>query len=200
MEQSTNVVAEKEDIRKTEDAQEVINTGKYKALLEAILFIEVEPISYKKLSDMLKIPVKEVKKYVVELADDYKKRESGLYISELGNGVKMTTNPVYADFLKQFYKKKRKMKFSKAALETLAIIAYRQPITKAEIESIRGVSSDAIVRDLLDKKLVKVVGKKEDVPGKPMLYGTTKEFLLMFGIKSIKDLPKIKEIKESSFE
>ncbi len=194
MEQSTEIINNR--LKENNIEQHAV---RYKELIEAILFVEVEPVSYKKLSDMLKISVKEIRKYINELAEEYETREAGIHIVEIGNGIKMTTNPKYAEFLKEFYKSRKKVKFSKAALETLAIIAYKQPITKAEIEDIRGVSSDFVVRDLLEKRLVRITGRK-DVPGKPMQYGTTKEFLLIFGLKNINDLPTLKEIKELNFE
>ncbi len=170
-----------------------------KSLIEAILFIETNSIKIDKLSEQLDLDNRTTWELVKELKQEYEERSSGLQINEYATGVKLSTNKNYADLLRKYYKNKHHEKFSKVSLETLAIIAYKQPITRIEIEDIRGVSSDNSVRDLLEKKLIRIIGRRK-VPGNPMEYGTTKEFLEYFGLKSIKEMPTLKEIKELNFE
>ncbi|MBU1078008.1 MAG: SMC-Scp complex subunit ScpB [Spirochaetes bacterium] len=175
------------------------NKAYYKGLIEAILFIESEAIPVKRLSELLDMEIKEVRALINELKETYEKHSSGLQINEYANTLKLSTSIRYADFLKGYYKSRHQQKFSKTSMETLAIIAYKQPIIKSEIEDIRGVSCDNAIKDLMEKRLIKVMGRRK-VPGNPMEYGTTKEFLEYFGLKSTKELPTLKEIKELSFE
>ncbi len=177
-----------------------MNDEKYlRGLIEAVLFLQSEPITYNKLSSILKKEASIIKKEIKILQEEYKNRYAGIQIQELAGGIRMSTNEIYGDDLKKIFATKKGQKLSQASLETLAIIAYKQPITRAEIESIRGVSVDGIVRDLMEKGFIKVVGKK-DIAGAPSLYGTTKDFLQYFGLKSIRDLPTLKEIKELKFD
>lgn len=171
----------------------------YKGLIEAILFIETELIQIKKISELLELDIKKTRALINELKEDHSKRNSGFQINEYANAIKLSTNPIHADFLKGYYKSRHKQKFSKRSLETLAIIAYKQPIIKSEIEDIRGVSCDNAIKDLVEKKLIKILGRRK-VPGNPMEYGTSKDFLGYFGLKGLKELPTLKEIKELSFE
>lgn len=187
----------KENINETTNI--IKNDAYYKGLIEAILYIETEPVSHKKLSELLNLETKKIKELLGDLNKEYIERQSGLQINEIANEIRISTNVLYGEFLKNYYNTQHKSKFSKSSLETLAIIAYKQPITRSEIEDIRGVSSDNAVRDLLEKKLIKIVGRKK-VPGNPILYGSTKEFLAFFGLKNINDLPTLKEIKELKFE
>lgn len=170
-----------------------------KGLIEAILFVQPEPISYRKLANMINKDVSNVKAIVKELQSEYIERKSGIRIQEIAGGIRLGTNEIYGEELKKIIHFRKKQKLSKAALETLAIIAYKQPITRAEIEFIRGISIDGVVKDLMEKNFIKIVGRK-NAPGAPALYGTTKEFLQYFGLKSIKDLPTLQEIKELKFE
>ncbi|MCS7203948.1 MAG: SMC-Scp complex subunit ScpB [Thermodesulfovibrio sp.] len=165
-----------------------------KAIIESLLFISEKPISIKMFATLLNITEEEIEKIIDELINDYQKRNSGILIVKFDDSYQMLTNPIYADWIKLFKNLNFNNKLSEQALETLAIIAYKQPITKAEVDSIRGVNSEYAIRTLLEKKLIKVVGKKE-VPGRPFLYGTTKEFLKVFGITSLKELPNLNEFK-----
>jgi len=171
----------------------------YKGLLEAILFIETEALKIRKLSEQIGIDSKLTLKLIRELKNDYQKRSAGLQINEYATGVKLSTNKIYSDILKKYYKTKYSKKFSRSSLETLAIIAYKQPITRTEIEDIKGVSSDNSIRDLLEKKFIKIIGRRK-VPGNPIEYGTTKSFLEYFGLRTLKQMPTLKEIKELHFE
>ncbi|MEN2994772.1 MAG: SMC-Scp complex subunit ScpB [Thermodesulfovibrio sp.] len=159
-----------------------------KGIIESLLFVAEKPVSIKMLRGLLNISEASLKEAIHELIEDYKSKKSGIIIIKIEDSYQMVTNPEYAEWVKIFQKMHTNNKLSEQALETLAIIAYRQPITKAEIEKIRGVNSDCAIKSLMEKKLIKIVGKKE-IPGRPFLYGTTKEFLKLFGISSLDELP-----------
>ena len=164
-----------------------------KGAVEALLFVSDKPVSLEQLKTSLEtVGIPEIRKILQTLTDEHNSRQSGFIVAEIAGGYQMLSNPSYASYVRSFFKTKQKEKLSKPALETLAIIAYRQPVTRAEIEVIRGVNSDGTVTHLLDKELIKVVGRK-DIPGKPYLYGTTKQFLEYFGLKSLTDMPKLEE-------
>lgn len=165
-----------------------------KYLLEAILFLSGEPVTLSSLKDVTEVQDTELKRLMDELMADYRERNGGILITEIANGYQMITNTAYAPFLKKIRAKSASAKLSASALETLAIIAYRQPIIKAEIEQLRSVNSDGVVKTLLDRKLVKILGRKE-APGRPLLYGTTKEFLQYFGLKDLTELPTLRDIE-----
>jgi segregation and condensation protein B len=164
-----------------------------KAALEALLFLSVEVTALATLKDSLGLPEAEIKKYLEELISEYGERNAGLLIVEIAGGYQMVTNPEYAELIKKFKSMQTSSKLSMPALETLAIIAYKQPIIRAEIEQIRGVSSDSAIRTLYEKRLIKIMGRKEG-PGRPFLYGTTREFLQYFGLKDLTELPTLKEL------
>ncbi len=164
-----------------------------KALIEAILFISGEPVTLVSLKGVLDIPESDLKQGVDELIAEYRERDRGLLILEIAQGFQMVTNPLYAKILRKFTNTATSNKLSMPALETLAIVAYKQPLIKPEIEQIRGVNSDGVIKSLLDKRLIRIVGQKE-APGKPLLYGTTKEFLQYFGLKDLTELPTLKEL------
>jgi len=164
-----------------------------KSLIESLLFVSGEPVTLTGLKNITEIPEPEIKQLLEELMAEYEGKNSGLQISEIANGYQMVTNPLYAPWIRKFKNTATSNKLSMPALETLAIIAYNQPITKAEIEQIRGVNSDGVIKTLLDRRLIKIMGRRE-VPGKPLLYGTTREFLQYFGLKDLADLPTIKEL------
>ncbi|MCX8036994.1 MAG: SMC-Scp complex subunit ScpB [Candidatus Sumerlaeia bacterium] len=167
-----------------------------KAVLECLLFAAVEPLTLKQLRDLVK-PLKEndLRALLVELQSEYDDRGSGLQVVEVAGGYQMATRPRFADYLAPFRKRKGRIGLSKAMLETLAIIAYKQPIIRAEIDAIRGVDSSGIVHALLEMELIETVGQKP-VPGRPFLYGTTQHFLKHFGLKSLAELPSIESLRE----
>lgn len=171
----------------------------YKGLLESLIFLSAEPVKLSHLSSSTKLEKSEIRDIVDELILDYTEKEGGFLLVEIANGYQFVTNPIYYEFLNKVFREKKRETLSKGTLDTLAIIAYKQPITLPEIEEIRGVNSRAIVTSLTSKKLVKAVGQKE-VPGRPTLYGTTKDFLLHFGLNKLADLPPPAEIKELNFE
>ena len=126
------------------------------------------------------------------LKTEYEEQKRGFRLFEIAGGFQLVTDPRFSSYLKRFYQDREKKRLSQASLETLSVVAYRQPVTRADIEFIRGVNVDGALKTLLEKGLVKIVGRKE-VPGRPMLYGTTKEFLDHFGINSVKELPALSE-------
>jgi segregation and condensation protein B len=164
-----------------------------KSLIEALLFVSGEPVSLSVLKNTTELSENDLKQLLDELIMEYKQRDSGVVIIEIANGYQMVTNPFYSQWLKKFTHTNSSNKLSMPSLETLAIIAYKQPIIKAELEQIRGVNSDGVIKTLLDRRLIKIMGRKE-VPGKPLLYGTTQEFLQYFGIKDLTELPTLREL------
>lgn len=169
------------------------------ALLEAVLFLESEPQTTENLAKITKLSKSVVEECLARLKERYGAAGSGIELSVMLGGLILVPKKECFDFVKERYGRKSEGRLSRAAIETLSIIAYSQPITRAEIESIRHVNVDNMVRLLLDRKLIKEVGKK-NIPGKPNLYGTTKEFLEFFHLQSIADLPRLDEKESERFE
>ena len=168
-------------------------------LVEAVLFLENEPVDTAVIARITGLNRREVLDAVEKLRQLYARDDHGLEIIELGGGYAFSVKPQLWDTLKPHYGKRNEGKLSRAALETLSIVAYSQPVTRQEIESIRGVSADGMIKLLLSRSLIKEVGKK-DAPGKPVQYGTTKDFLKTFRLASIADLPKMDELDKEKFE
>jgi len=161
--------------------------------IEALLFVSDKPVTLEQFKEVLgDVDGKTVRSAIDELKGLYDEQRRGMNIMEIAGGYQLLSNSDYAQAIRDFYKTQKKEKLSKPALETLAIIAYKQPVTRLDIELIRGVNSDGVVNHLLTKDLIKIAGRK-DVPGKPYLYGITKRFLEYFGLKSLNDLPKLEE-------
>lgn len=183
--------------------------GNIKSIIEAIIFASDTPLSLKQIKDIVnepnkklssngetsKITEEEIKNFIDELNQEYAERGSAFRIIEIAEGYQFATLPEFAKWIGKLFKEKSKKKLSQPALETLAIIAYKQPISKPEIEAIRGVNVDHIIKTLLEKKLITIVGRAETI-GRPLLYGTTKDFLKYFGLKDLSELPKPSEIEE----
>lgn len=169
------------------------------ALCETILFLESEPLTVKVLSNKAQLAEDIVEKCIENLKEKYNSEDSGIELAMITGGWCLVPKKEYWDVLKEFYGSKREGRLSKSALETLSIIAYKQPITRAEIEQIRGVGVDNMIRLLIERALIKEVGKKE-APGRPTMYGTTKEFLKLFHLNSIAELPKLDEDEQERFE
>ena len=164
-----------------------------KRALEAVLFACDEPVTLSKLKDVLPDHgADEIKEALAQLRSDCETRAFSL--EEIAGGWQLLTRPQYADIIGRLKKSKADRKLSAAALETLAIVAYKQPIKRVDIEAIRGAASGELVRALMERALVKIAGR-EDVPGAPLQYGTTKEFLDTFGLNSLEDLPRPEEVK-----
>ena len=165
------------------------------SVAEAVLFATDEPISAERLAKIIETGVKQVKEHIKNLNDKYHANNNAFRIEQIAGGYQMMTLGLYNHWLKKLLRARDDTKLSPAAMETLAIIAYKQPIIRADIESIRGVAAGEVLRSLMYKGLVKIVGRAE-VLGRPMLYGTTKKFLEVFGLNALKDLPKIEELKK----
>ncbi|NPV42410.1 MAG: SMC-Scp complex subunit ScpB [Firmicutes bacterium] len=159
------------------------------AALEALLFITTEPLPLKKISQILELNEEQVKKAILFLKSEYQKNNSrGIQITEVAGGFRLSTKPEVKNYIEKLYGDKRDSSLSQAALETLAIVIYKQPIPRASIEAIRGVNSESALKTLLERELIKEVGRM-DAPGKPILYGTTKKCLEYLGLNSLEDLP-----------
>ena len=165
------------------------------SIVESILFAAEKPVSAEKIQETIdNVDKRTIENIISMLSKEYENNRRGIRIEAVAGGYQLRSKEENSLYLKRFLKHKT-VKFSKASLETLAIIAYKQPITRQELESIRGVDSSGIIKLLLEKRLIKIIGKK-DVPGRPMIYVTTKGFLEVFSLNSIKDLPTLKEIEE----
>lgn len=167
------------------------------AVIEAILFASDEPLSAERLVAIAEFTggVKQVKKCIETLNEQYSHSGRSFRIEEIAGGFQMMTLPEYNNWLRKLLRERGDNKLTSAALETLAIIAYKQPVIRADVEVIRGVACGEMIRSLMYKGLVKIVGKAE-ILGRPLLYGTTKKFLEVFGLNSLKDLPKAEELKQ----
>ncbi|MGC8623686.1 MAG: SMC-Scp complex subunit ScpB [Phycisphaerae bacterium] len=165
-------------------------------VLEALLFASDVPLSAAKITETLGLEsTRTVKAAVAELNEGYNQREAPFRIEERAGGYQILTLPQYAEYIQRLMRKRDEGRLTPAALETLAIIAYKQPILRVDVEAIRGVACGEVIRTLMEYNLVKIVGRAEEV-GRPMLYGTTKHFLEVFGLGSLKDLPKSDQLKE----
>ena len=170
--------------------------AKLKAVLEAVIYVTDEPLTLAQITSALQQPVEVIRRLLDELTADYAKEDRGLTVREVAGGFKMATKPEHHESIRAFVKNlKPPLKLSLPALETLAVIAYKQPITAPEIMDIRGVQGAGVLKTLLDRKLIATAGRKQ-VVGKPILYKTTKEFLIQFGLKDVSELPTLKEFEE----
>lgn len=167
-------------------------------IMEALLFVSNNPVTRNQLKEILKDTSSEdLDRYMKELNEDYEKTNRSFRIEEIAGGWQIRTKPEFGTWIKSLLNIQRRERLSGPALETLAIIAYKQPITRVEIEGIRGVNADYIVNSLMEKDLARVTGKK-DILGHPFMYGTTTRFLEHFGLASLKDLPNVEELKRTN--
>jgi segregation and condensation protein B len=173
-----------------------ISRSHLQGLLEALVFASDKPLKTGELARLASARVKEVRELLTELKGEYAHR--GIVLDEVAGGWVLRTNARYAPFVRDLASE-RPVRLTRAQVETLAIAAYRQPITRPEIDEIRGVDSGATLKLLLERDLLRILGKKDE-PGRPILYGTTNQFLEFFGLKSLKDLPTLKEFTELSDE
>ncbi len=167
------------------------------AVVEAILFATDSPISAGKMSTVAELPQRVIKQAIAALNERYEANSASVRIEELAGGFQLLTQSQFHDVLSRLLRVKSESRLSQAALETLAIVAYRQPILRADIEAIRGVACGEMLRGLMEKNLVKIVGRA-DVLGRPMLYGTTKLFLEVFGLSGLDDLPRVDELRTAA--
>ncbi|MFO7958515.1 MAG: SMC-Scp complex subunit ScpB [Candidatus Brocadiia bacterium] len=176
------------------DVAEESGDAELKRVVEALLFSSDRPITTRRLAEVCDAEDgREVRAIVLELQQEYAAENRAFRIEEIAGGFQLLTDPRYAPWLQKLHQRQQEETLSKAALETLAIVAYRQPITRGEVEDIRGVHCGSMLRSLVDKRLIKVTGRSDDL-GRPMLYGTTRQFLEAFGLRSLKDLPKRQEL------
>jgi len=166
-----------------------------KNIIESLLLVAEGPLTVERIKNVLAlVETKEIRKVLAALTEEYNSRKGGFYLGEVAGGYQIRTRPEYTEYIKRLLQP-APFRMSKAALETLAVIAYKQPIIRSDVEQIRGVDCGGILRMLLERKLIKVLGRKE-IPGRPIIYATTKHFLELFDLKNIRDLPTLKEIRE----
>ncbi len=177
------------------EGQREIGDAELKAIAEAIIFVAEEPVSARTIADLVKIDREAVDKVLTDLVTEYDARNSGLQLREIAAGWQIATRPEHHEQIRAYLKSRPSAKLSLASLETLAVIAYKQPVTVPEILEIRGVQSPSAIKTLLDKRLIIAKGRKETV-GRPMMYGTSKEFLIQFGLKDLSELPSIEDFQD----
>jgi len=166
---------------------------KLKEIIESLLFVAETALTTERIKQVTTADAKEIRDALQAIADEYESRQGGFYLNEVAGGYQIRTRPEYNEWIKRLIQP-NPPRMSKAALETLAIIAYKQPIIRSDIEYIRGVDCGGILRLLLERKFLRVLGRKE-IPGRPLIYATTKQFLEVFDLKDLKDLPTPKEIE-----
>jgi segregation and condensation protein B len=166
-----------------------------KNIIESLLFVADEPLTVDRFKKIITgAESREVRDALEELTADYETRQGGFYLGEVAGGYQIRSRPEYKEWIKRMLQPKP-LRLSKAALETLAIIAYKQPVIRSDVEHIRGVDCGGVLRVLLERKFIRVLGRRE-IPGRPLIYATTKRFLEVFDLKNLKDLPTPKEIEE----
>jgi segregation and condensation protein B len=176
-----------------EEAPPRLDSGQLKAIVEALVFASPEPLSLKMLQKLLSDePKEDVVAAVNALQQEYTDR-GGLHLAEIAGGYQITTRPEFHEWVRRLFHERTSQKLSVPSLETLAVIAYKQPITAAEIGEIRGVNTSGVLSTLMERHLIKIVGRK-NVIGRPFLYGTTKEFLIRFGLRDLNDLPRVEDM------
>jgi segregation and condensation protein B len=174
----------------------VIEFNEIKKILEALIFASDTPITENRIKNVvMELDSAQINDIVNELNSEYDQNGHAFKIAQLAGGFQFVTRSEYAQYIKKYYKGRAKSRLSRAALETLAIVAFKQPISRPEIDSIRGVNSDGVVKNLLERNLICITGRSEHI-GRALLYSTTPEFLQYFGVNDIADLPKPKEIEE----
>ena len=179
-----------------ETAEPLVGSAEIKPIIEALIFASPEPLSLKQIQKLLDSePKEDVAAAVEHLKRDYE-RAGGLQLVEVAGGFQIVTRPDLNDWVRRLFHERSSQKLSVQALETLAVIAYRQPITAAEIAEIRGVNTSGVINTLLERHLVKIVGRKA-VVGRPFMYATTREFLIRFGLNDIGDLPKVQDMVDA---
>lgn len=171
-----------------------LDTRELKAIIEALIFAADGPLRSERVAEVLGLERAQITPLLREMLADSAGEGRGFILCEVAEGYQFRTRPELGEWVRRMGKS-RPFRFSRAALETLAIIAYRQPVTRAEIEYLRGVDSGAVVKTLLEKRLVRILGKKE-IAGRPMIYGTSRDFLEFFGLRDLRDLPTLRDFSE----
>lgn len=170
--------------------EEISSKPKIKSTIESLLFVSGDPLTVKDLSNALEISIKTTKNILEEMIDEYEDEKRGIKLISINGEYQLVSKAENSNYIQKLLKKNKRQSLSQASLESLAIIAYKQPITRVDIDEIRGVKSESAMQRLLEKDLIKEVGRLE-VPGRPILYGTTDEFLRQFGLKELKELPSL---------
>jgi len=174
----------------------VIEFEEIKRIIEALVFASANPITENRIKSVIEeLSVAKIQQIIDELNGEYEKNQHSFHIVRLGGGYQFVTKPQFSKYIKKYYKGRSKSKLSRAGLEVLAIIAFKQPISRPEIDAIRGVNSDGVVKTLLERNLIFISGRSENL-GRPLMYSTTSEFLQYFGINDVAELPKPKEIED----
>jgi segregation and condensation protein B len=192
--------ADPSQAEETDDDGEVLappSQSERAAIIEALIFVSEEPLSIKSIAGVLKEDRDAVAETVSVLAEEFNGRNGGLQLRELAGGWQFATRPEHHEYVRRLLRTRPSAKLTIASLETLAVIAYRQPVTVPEILEIRGVQSPSAIKTLLDKKLIVAKGRKETI-GRPMMYGTSKDFLLQFGLKDLSELPSVEDFQDLS--
>lgn len=169
---------------------EVSRKNVQKGAIEAMLFVSGEPLTLREIAINLELTPKYVEDLLKELMESYNDKERGIKLINIDGAYQLVTKPEYSSYIQKLLKKNKRQSLSQASLESLAIVAYKQPITRIDIDEIRGVKSESAIQRLIEKDLIKEVGRLE-VPGRPILYGTTEEFLRQFGLADLKELPSL---------
>ncbi len=178
---------------------EVSNKNELISVIESLLFVSGEALSLKEIANILKISSNYAKELLELLSSEYEKSNRGIKLININNSFQLVTKPQNSDYIQELIKGNTRQTLSQASLEALAIVAYKQPITRIDIDEIRGVKSDSAVQNLLEKGLIKERGRM-NVPGRPILYITTEEFLRQFGLEELEDMPNLEEIIDKRSE
>ena len=183
------------EIEPIEEESASVNGGNLSGRIEAILFVAGEPVRVEDLAKALDVSVRAVENEIVKLRDEYDFHQRGFTLKRFGHQVQLATRALYATDVVHLLQPVQKQSLSQAAMETLAVVAYKQPVTRAEVEQVRGVKCDYSLQSLMNKELIMEVGRK-DALGRPILYGTTENFLAHFGLSTLEDLPPMPEIPQ----
>jgi len=179
--------------------EEISSKPKIKSAIEALLFVSGESLTIKDLSNSIEVSPKTISNILNEMILDYEEEKRGIKLISINGEYQLVTKAENSDYIQKLLKKNKRQSLSQASLESLAIIAYKQPITRVDIDEIRGVKSESAIHKLLEKDLIKEVGRLE-VPGRPILFGTTEEFLRQFGLKELNELPSLDLYSEKDEE
>ena len=198
--QVTAAISKQDEVEAIEPAGEIegtreISETELRSIAEALIFVADEPISARTIADVIETDREAVEKAIGDLAEEYNERNGALQLREIAGGWQIATRPEHHEQIRAYLRSKPSAKLSLASLETLAVIAYKQPVTVPEILEIRGVQSPSAIKTLLDKRLIIAKGRKETV-GRPMMYGTSKEFLIQFGLKDLSELPSMEDFQD----
>ena len=170
--------------------EETARTTAIKSVIESLLFVSGEPLSIRDLHNNLEISIKVIESVIKEMIDDYEEENRGIKLISINGEYQLVSKPQNSDSIQKLLKKNKRQSLSQASLESLAIVAYKQPITRIDIDEIRGVKSDSALQRLIERELIKDIGRLE-VPGRPIIFGTTEEFLRQFGLKDLDELPSL---------